>query len=83
MKKVVIIVAEKSIYHQRLVVETEDMEKLKKILEEEVEGKASGLYKAMDILESQGIKIVDKEENDSYPWEEVVEIYDVYEVEGE
>ena len=81
--KAIITIAEKSIYHQTLVVETDDMNRLKKILEEEVDGNASDLYGVVDILRNHGIKIIEKDENDSYPWLEVAEIYDVSEIENE
>ena len=76
--RVVIIINENYVYENKLVVETEDMDYLKKILAEKVEDKASGIYQAMDILEAHGIKIVDKEEFDN-PFGGVT-VNNVYEV---
>ena len=79
--KAIITVAEKSIYHHTVIVETSNTDQLKKILEK-VEGNVSDLYDVLDILKEHGIKIVEKDE-DGYPWVEVAEIYEVREIEDE
>lgn len=76
--RVVIIINENFVYENKLVVETDDIDYLKKILAEKVEDDASDIYQAMDILQAHGIKIIDKEEFDS-PWGGI-SINDVYEV---